>query len=407
MVHNTYTITNQRRNSILRAKQTIALLACFYFCTAQSFCDRNRRNDHYKLRQTLYNTSDQDVAGDDNDLDECLLKKALQGDAGTMNYLKKRGKDIDGKTLYKPGWVRVAIVKNSDGDIALVLEYARKGKLLAYEMCKEPPITLIVESVVGRKHIELIERLLKHKVDLSCQNRWGETLLTEVIQHGGNDRNQIEMVEVLLQAGANSNCLNTKGQTPLDMTQCIKNFDHQKQIITLLLDYNANPLWAKMDETTKIRVRNVIIDQLKELDLDADARLLLKKLDKKLQSFFNQKHSRPNMLLSGQEDLTCVVCYKKEAEPTTIQIPSCGHYVHGSCLVRLLINKSKGKIEFTPLPSYVYEHLCPCCEKHIEPAFIKDLSQFYGEIKFEQLGVTRALRLLFFSLYGLYFMALI
>ncbi|WP_243018732.1 ankyrin repeat domain-containing protein [Candidatus Cardinium hertigii] len=427
MITNTHQRTNQQKSSILRTKQIIAMLGCFYFCAALDTCSRHIKNaPNIKTDSLLYkppcDTSDQDVSKDYHNLDKCLceVSKTLKGDTNAMDFLVERGKYIDVHTPYKPGSVRVAIVKNSG--ISLILEYAREGTLSYSKQSNVQPVTLMIvsldelyrdptapppsyqeainnelpsyEEVVDTlAYIAFIKRLIEHKVDLNSWNTRGETLLTEVIKNGDGP-GQIVVIKLLLEAGVNPNGISNKMKTPLELVKKIKNIKDQEKTVRLLIDYGTNPLWALMDKATKKHVRNSTINHSEKVNLDSYLSEELTNVDKRLQSFFNQKYSKHDTLLSEQVNLTCVVCHKKEEASTTIQIASCGHYAHGSCLVRSFINQSKGHIKFKPFPAYVYKHLCPCCKEDITHAFIKDLSEFYTGIKFQQLGITVIMRLL-------------
>ncbi len=439
---------------MLLTKQIIAMLGCFYFCTAAlTDCNKGLKGNA-GLRKgrlantTPYDTSDKLVSRDYNDPDKfwCAFEKALQGEAAAMDFLVARGKDIDAKAPHKeePGSVKIAIVKNSEGGISLILEYARKKTLLQSKDQQAQPITLMVakDSVSAYKevtnadpppsyekatnpdalpsyegvsnaepppsyekatnpepsYITFMKRLMQYKPDLNSYNRYGETLLTEVIKNGPN-QNQTALIELFLKTGANSNGLNRKQQAPLAVTKRIKNIENRKEIIKLLIDYGGNPLLAPTDKNTQEYVREVVIGQLKKVNLalhSPTCSQALAQADAKLPLFFNQKYNRSDAVLSGKKDLTCVVCAKKEAAPTTIQMPACGHYLHGSCLTRSLIHmKSKGTIKWWPRPSYIYMHLCPYCKKEIPQGLIKDLNQFYEGIKFEHMAFTLALRVAF------------
>ncbi|WP_243517877.1 MULTISPECIES: ankyrin repeat domain-containing protein [unclassified Candidatus Cardinium] len=428
MITNTHQKTKQKSSIILRAKQIVATLGCLYFCTGLETCSRHRNNtpnikkDSLPYKDPPSDTSDQDVSKDYHNLDKCLceVSKSLKGDTGAMDFLVERGRYIDAHTPYKPGSVRVAIVKNSG--ISLILEYARNGKLSYRKQSNAQPVTLMIaslddpyrdptapppsyekatnneppsyeEATDTPAYISFMKRLIEHKIDLNGWNTRGETLLTEVIKNGDGP-GQIEVIKLLLEAGVNPNGISNKMQTPLELVKKIKNIKDQEKTVKLLIDYGANPLWALMDETTKKHVRNTTINHPEKVSLDSYLNEELTNVDKRLQSFFNQKYSKHHTSLSGQVNPTCVVCHKKKEASTTIQIASCGHYAHGSCLVRSFINQSKGHIKFTPFPSYVYQHLCPCCKEDITHAFTKDLSEFYTGIKFKRVGITLIMRLL-------------
>ncbi|AXI23932.1 Ankyrin repeats containing protein [Cardinium endosymbiont of Sogatella furcifera] len=299
MVPNTHQITKQHASSILRAKQIIAMLGCFYFCTALVTCTRNLNNTPSIKQDSLpdkppCDRSDQDVSEDYNDLDRCLseVSKALKGDTGAMDFLVRRGKYIDMHTPYKSGSVRVAIVKNSG--ISLILEYACKSSLSYKKQSNAQPVTLMVTSLDDPykdptapppsyekatdsappsyeevtetpAYIAFMKRLIEHKIDLNGWNMRGETLLTEVIKNGDSP-GQIAVIQLLLEAGANPNSISNKMQTPLELVKEIKNIKDQEKTVRLLIDYGANPLWALMDETIKKQVRSATISHLEVFD---------------------------------------------------------------------------------------------------------------------------------------------
>lgn len=431
MITNTPQRTKQQESSILRAKQIIAMLGCFYFCTALVTCFRHPNHTPIIKQDSLpdkppCDTITQHVSKDYHNLDKCLceVSKALKGDTDAVNKLEEAGKHIDTQVLSKPGFVQVAIVSNNKGNNALVLEYTRQGKLSYTKQPENESITLMVNALADPTTlppsykdattlpcyikqiqtegystlIKLFKQLVGYGVDLCQQNRWGETPLTEVIQYG-DDRNRVELIEILLKAGASPNEVNRKQQVPLGMINQIKKAEDREKIVKLLIDHGANPLLAQMDQATQAYVREMVIGQLEKMNLAVRSPTFhktLTQLDTKLSLFFNQKYPRSNAVLAEKEDQTCVFCAKKQTEATTIRLPSCGHYVHGSCLAQSLIDmKSKGRIKWMPRPSYLYIHLCPCCKQDIARAFIKDLNQFYEGIKFEHRTLTLALRIAF------------
>ncbi len=388
MSNNKYKIKKQQAGSILPAKETMAMLACFCFCTALTgSCNNRQKNGSHNLAkyttldQAPYNhTSEQDLLAEDyydhkQCLSEgkCLLEKAVAGD---QNAIKALFKGINLKPAHKT---------------ELRSSYKEATKLLSYNQASE----LHNHS----SYSTIIKRLIEHKADLNDRNRAGETMLTAVIltisvHVKGDNQSWITLLDLLLQAGANPNCLNAKGEAPLAIVGKVKNNEDQQKIVALLIKHGANPLCASTNKFTEKYIRNAVINQLEKLDLSPIDHKELANVDAKLHAFFNEKYNGPNPLLIGEENRTCIACYKKEKEPTTIKMPSCGHYVHGSCLVGSLINQSKGSIELSLLPSYTYKHLCPCCKEVISDSYIKDLSKFYSGIKFSRKDITIAMHIL-------------
>lgn len=360
MINNTHKITKQQRCSIL--KQIVSILGCFYFCTASGACETKLSRSTLKKSivpdKTLYDTNDKSLSRDYNDLDKILyeLKNALP-----------------------PSYKEV-----TDADV-----------LPSYE-----------KATGSLDDTEFIEQLLKHNLDLNGWNTRGETLLTEVIKHE-EGQNQLKLLEILLKAGANPNGANTEGKTPLEVVICIKTSEYHQKIVSLLIEYGANPLRASMDTTTQKCVLKAITGYPEKLCISSIPPEILLKINKTLQSCFKEKYDSPDTRVLGKQEQTCVVCCTKEKKPTTIRLPSCGHYVHGTCLVISLIYKSKGSIRWTLPPSYIYKHIYPCCQKHIEHSFVQDLSKFYSGIQFERKDVNVAIRTLLLSTYFIHLLPLL
>ena len=96
----------------------------------------------------------------------------------------------------------------------------------------------VLHLAAARGNVEMIGLLIKHKIDINLQSKWGITALTE-----GARKGQLEVVGTLLEAGADEGIRDKEGGTMLHwLVKTFGAFAMLKTVLKLRAEINLNVL---------------------------------------------------------------------------------------------------------------------------------------------------------------------